>query len=113
MGPGGLINRVPVQARSLHKVFAFTSVVWLVCYRSSGVTGQLRSLSGHNSCLCVGKFTLGISSLATKVIMLILCFSSKGQEKASPGLQPGPVALPNLLITQIRQSSFHPVLCSL
>lgn len=40
-----------VQARSLHKDFTFTWVVWLVCSRSSGVTGKLRSFSGHKNCI--------------------------------------------------------------
>lgn len=81
-----------VQARSLHKDFAFTSVVWLVCSRSSEVTAQLRSFSGHKNCLFGGKFPLGISVVASKVTMLILlCFSCKGQEQASLGLQPGTV----------------------
>lgn len=71
-----------VEARSLHKDFAFTRVVWLVCSTSSEVTGQLKSFSGHKICLCVGKFMLRISSAATKVTMLILlCFFCKGQEQ--------------------------------
>lgn len=105
-----------VQARSLHKDFTFTWVVWLVCSRSSGVTGKLRSFSGHKDCLCVGKFTLGIRSVATKVTMLILlCFSCKEQEQPAQGFSLALCLQPNLLLTSSGRASstLSPVLFSM